>query len=59
MRLWRSLLFVPANQKRMLDKTGGLHAAGLLDADGEPDYFVSVIEDIGARKAAEAGATPN
>ena len=30
MRLWRSLLFVPANQKRMLDKVGGLPADGFI-----------------------------
>ena len=30
MRLWRSLLFVPANQKRMLDKIGSLPADGFI-----------------------------
>ena len=30
MRLWRSLLFVPANQKRMLDKLGSLPADGFI-----------------------------
>ena len=30
MRLWRSLLFVPANQKRMLDKVGSLPADGFI-----------------------------
>jgi citrate lyase subunit beta/citryl-CoA lyase len=30
MRLWRSLLFVPANQRRMLDKLGALPADGFI-----------------------------
>ncbi len=30
MRLWRSLLFVPANQRRMLDKLGSLPADGFI-----------------------------
>jgi citrate lyase subunit beta/citryl-CoA lyase len=30
MRLWRSLLFVPANQRRMLDKLGTLPADGFI-----------------------------
>lgn len=30
MRLWRSLLFVPANQRRMLDKLGSLAADGFI-----------------------------
>jgi len=30
MRIWRSLLFVPANQRRMLDKLGSLPADGFI-----------------------------
>jgi citrate lyase subunit beta/citryl-CoA lyase len=30
MRIWRSLLFVPANQRRMLDKLNGLPADGFI-----------------------------
>ena len=30
MRLWRSLLFVPANQRRMLDKLNTLPADGFI-----------------------------
>jgi len=30
MRLWRSLLFVPANQRRMLDKLNSLPADGFI-----------------------------
>src|SRR5450759_2134121 len=30
MRLWRTLLFVPANQRRMLDKLGSLPADGFI-----------------------------
>jgi PAS domain S-box-containing protein len=46
-------------EKRYLTKVGeavwvNLTVALVRDAAGAPDYFVSIIEDIGARKAAEA-----
>ncbi|WP_293485909.1 sensor histidine kinase [Phenylobacterium sp.] len=46
-------------EKRYVTKGGAavwvsLTVALVRKADGQPDYFVSMIEDIGARKAAEA-----
>ncbi len=49
-----------AMEKRYLRKDGGavwinLTASLVMRADGAPDYFISVVEDINARKVAEAG----
>jgi PAS domain S-box-containing protein len=46
-------------EKRYLKKQGGavwvnLTVTIVRDREGRPDYFVSIIEDIGARKGAEA-----
>lgn len=51
-------------EKRYLHKAGravwiNLTVSLAHDQDGQPDYFISVIEDIDARKAAESAAALN
>jgi citrate lyase subunit beta/citryl-CoA lyase len=50
MRLWRSLLFVPANQRRMLDKLGSLPADGFIF---DLEDTIPVAEKANARAMAK------